>query len=247
MSFCACILCCKCFTLSIYRLHIVLICLYMHALTYALYSYLHIMQLIQQLVTEDPSQFTCDLNSPVGREVWSNTQPRVSLTHIFCGQINNPNTVNPIAKGVHGLGNGQPSRNRVVEFRDRCQDLVGLRSTMKCWRTTKVWNAGRPANFVTKLNPHNSEQLFYSGSFESTVNYLTSLYNNLNLVPCNRLQPSRNNRYCFEIYNQRTNTLDHKTVLQMDANNNIRSAWPLRPNRNPYYCTTQNTCRVIQP
>ena len=211
----------------------------MHALTYALYPYLHIMQLIQQ---QDPRQFTCNIGSPVGPEVWSNTQPPVSLTHIFCGQINNAGQ----ATGVHGLGtNSQPSGAGVVRLQSACPSVGRL--NMPCWRQTDVWN-NRTIQFVRKLNPSNSAQLFYPGSFENTVNYLTTLYNNLNNVSnpsCQRLHPN-NNRYCFLVYYRPSiNTLDHKTVLQMNANNNnIRSAWPLPPNRQPGYCTLGNTCRV---
>lgn len=187
----------------------------------------------------DPSQFTCNVNSPVDTEVWSNTSPQVSLTHIFCGQINNAGQ----ATGVHGLGtNSQPSLAGVVRLQSACQSLG---PNLPCWRQTYVWNA-RTGSFVRKSNNNiNSDQLFYSGSFQSTVNYLTTLYND---PACQRLlrpNPPQNHRYCVEVYRRNTDILDHKTVLQMNANNNIRSAWPLRPNRQPNYCTAQNTCRAI--
>ena len=44
----------------------------------------------------NPNQFTCTAESPVQAPQFSNTNPRVALTHIFCGQIKNGD-----AQGFH--------------------------------------------------------------------------------------------------------------------------------------------------
>ena len=44
----------------------------------------------------NPNQFTCTAQSPVQAPQFSDTTPRVALTHIFCGQVKNG-----VAEGFH--------------------------------------------------------------------------------------------------------------------------------------------------
>lgn len=199
--------------------------------SYNTHVLLHAQQRIQDV---PPSKFKCDTNSPVGAEVWSNTKPRVSLTHMFCGQI-----AQNAAQGVHGLPNNAPPLG-VVKVEGKCVGFAG----MYCWKDTYVWNANAQprATFVKKVNPPNvKDQLFYPGNIEGTVKYLTTLYNT---PSCKALPLQQNQRYCVDVYKNKK--LDHVTVF-VTTNTpaiDIRTAWPIRPTeKGDNRCTAQNTCR----
>ena len=187
---------------------------------------------VQTIQDVPPSKFKCSTNSPVQPEIWSNTNPKVALTHMFCGQI-----VNGVAQGVHGLPNNAPPLD-VVEVRNRCVGYEGFH----CYVDTYVWNANaKPAAFVHKVNPPNvKDQLFFPGNIEGTVNYLVQLYN----TPACKNIIQANSRYCVEVF--RNNILNHVTVLVTNRNDkNIRTAWPIRlSERSGNRCTANNTCAV---
>ena len=51
-----------------------------------------------------PNDYQCVEGSPVGDSYFSNTEPHIPLTHIFCGQIG----ANGKAQGYHALSVGEP-------------------------------------------------------------------------------------------------------------------------------------------
>ena len=52
------------------------------------------------IIKVDPKEFTCTAESPVNEQNFSDTNPPVALTHIFCGDIvRKPNSVK--AQGFH--------------------------------------------------------------------------------------------------------------------------------------------------
>ena len=55
------------------------------------------------LAAVDPDNFQCEENSPIQAPDWSNTEPSVALTHIFCGQINSKGE----AEGFHSRPGGE--------------------------------------------------------------------------------------------------------------------------------------------
>ena len=66
------------------------------------------MQEFAEVAAVDPAYFWCDKSSPINPAIWSNKEPQVALTHIFCGQIQRGK-----AEGYHS----RPNNNKGVDNR----------------------------------------------------------------------------------------------------------------------------------
>ena len=56
---------------------------------------------------EDPNNFACDMDSPSGKDVYSEDEPKVNLVHIFCGQIDKKTKKAKKAVGFHSHPGGK--------------------------------------------------------------------------------------------------------------------------------------------
>ena len=111
-----------------------------------------------------PSTFQCTLDTPAATPVWSNTTPKIALTHIFCGEIVNSGQ----AQGFHCLPSGKDPA--CVKTSSTCTSYQGF----QCRSDVKIYNA-EIGQYVTKT-PVIANQLFFTQSIVDTVNYLITLY-----------------------------------------------------------------------
>lgn len=114
----------------------------------------------------DPANFKCDESSPVSTPVWSNTNPPVALTHIFCGQINKKGE----AEGFHSFsGQQDPPCAKASEERMNTYPLDCYKKIEVYQSTTKKWI---PRNYP-------STYCFFDEdlSVKDTVKILTEIYN----------------------------------------------------------------------
>ena len=117
----------------------------------------------------NPAQFECDKSSPTAAAVWSNTQPPVALTHIFCGQINEKRK----AEGFHS----HPNNKDPVCARANNKILADTTLPLSCYGKLEVrqllngfsnWIARNPSTYC----------FFPSGrDIVETVNVLVGIYN----------------------------------------------------------------------
>ena len=75
------------------------------------------MQEFAKVPAVNPADFWCDKSSPINPAIWSNTEPQVALTHIFCGQIQRGK-----AEGYHSRPNNKDpvcarANNKIQEYR----------------------------------------------------------------------------------------------------------------------------------
>lgn len=111
-----------------------------------------------------PSSFQCALATPVATPVWSDTTPKIALTHIFCGEIINSGQ----AQGFHCLPSGKDPVCVITS--GKCTPYNGF----ECRSNVKIYNADIN-QYVTKT-PIIANQLFFTQSIVDTVNYLITLY-----------------------------------------------------------------------
>ena len=111
-----------------------------------------------------PSTFQCTLNTPAATPVWSDTTPKIALTHIFCGEIVSSGR----AQGFHCLPSGKDPVCVITS--SKCATYRGF----ECRSDVKIFNADIK-NYVTKT-PIIANQLFFTDSIVNTVNYLITLY-----------------------------------------------------------------------
>ena len=78
--------------------------------------------------SSDIANFDCNKTSPIDTANWSDTQPQVALTHIFCGQINQKGK----AEGYHSRPN---NRDPVCA---RANNLVPNTYPLKCYKKVEV-------------------------------------------------------------------------------------------------------------
>ena len=86
-------------------------------------------ELAKVAATVNPANFQCTKSSPTDPADWSNTNPRVALTHIFCGQIQRGK-----AEGFHSRPNNKDpvcarANNKVPEHQTY---------PLKCYKKIKV-------------------------------------------------------------------------------------------------------------
>lgn len=129
--------------------------------------------LIQGSLVDFAAAFSCTIKSPVGPAEYSKTNPKIPLTHIFCGQIvgkkaegfhsapgdkfpDSARTVNNAA--IHSKSNGQ------ISCCDNCDTEV-FKSTADSWIAKNKKQA----------------QCFFRWSIDDTVTNLQTVYNKCGL------------------------------------------------------------------
>ena len=116
----------------------------------------------------NPAHFRCDKTSPTATAIWSNTQPQVALTHIFCGQIKKGK-----AEGFHS----RPNNKDPVCARANNKLEYGT-YPLKCYKKIEVrqfFNGFRDKWIPRQLGTY----CFFPSQWciVQTVNILANIYN----------------------------------------------------------------------
>ena len=169
------------------------------------------MQELAKVAAVNPANFQCTKTSPTATAVWSNTQPQVALTHIFCGQIQGGK-----AEGYHSRPNDRDpvcarANNKLQEYETyplKCYKKIEVRQFNDGFRDK--WIAREPGTYC----------FFPSGwDIVETVNVLVGIYN--------RCQNQRDpDKICYTNYPY-PNGGSFGIVIFMNGNNAINSAFPV--------------------
>ena len=124
------------------------------------------MQELTKVAAINPANFQCTKSSPTDPAVWSNTNPQIALTHIFCGQIQRGK-----AEGFHS----RPNNTDPVCARanNKLQDY--LTYPLKCYKKIEVRQFIN--GFRDKWNRALIASFHHSGTrFKQLANILVDIY-----------------------------------------------------------------------
>ena len=162
----------------------------------------------------NPANFQCTKSSPTDPAVWSNTNPQVALTHIFCGQIQRGK-----AEGYHSRPNDRDpvcarANNRVPEYQTyplTCYNKIEVRQYVNGLRDK--WIAREPGTYC-----------FFPRQWDinQTTNTLINIYNR-----CKRQRDTDKICYTNAQYPGNGNFGIVIFVAQVDGHEAINSAFPV--------------------
>ena len=187
----------------------------------------------------DPEDFHCTETSPTAAAVWSDTEPPVALTHIFCGQIKHETNKNGViideAEGFHSRPNNvNPVCARVAEESKVTKNTYPL----ECYKKIEV----RQTEDKWIARKSGMDYCFFPSqwSIADTVNELTDIYkycmNKKKKTDekgqiCYKRSMKHNNYYSIVIF-----------FYKRNGQNVINSAFPIpKGGKLPSYCN-KNIC-----
>ena len=166
-----------------------------------------------KIAAVDPAYFQCAKNSPIGQPIWSNTQPSVALTHIFCGQISRGK-----AEGYHSRpGNRDPvcaRANNKVQYGTyplNCYKKIEVRQYFNGFRDK--WIRRDPGTYC-----------FFPSTWSicNTVTVLRKIYNG-----CQRAGSRDSDKICVQNYNKEGFGIVIFIKIDENGNEGIGSAFPV--------------------
>lgn len=156
-----------------------------------------------------PSTFQCTMSTPAATPVWSDTSPKVALTHIFCGEIVNSGA----AQGFHSLPDGKDPVCVITS--GSCASYEGF----PCRDNVQIYDSDTK-KYVTKT-PIVKNQLFFTESIVDTVNYLIGLYKSSQCYS----KVAQNQQLCVQD-NEKGIAV---AMYIVNSSKDILTAYPLRP------------------
>ena len=188
----------------------------------------------------DPAEFKCKEDSPTSEPVWSSTNPRVEMRHIFCGELSYTETGRVTAHGFHSLN---PSTNwpscAAVNHENQCKfydNHCGECRDFMIGGYTKSYSSMWP----DLLSPGELVPMFQQ-LYESCKE---------DLPPENSVMP-----LCFqECHWKNLKTAPFDIVIATDDERNIVSAYPIRAkscrikrkfdgSESRYLCSSSQVCQ----
>lgn len=165
--------------------------------------------------TVDPAKFTCNKWSPLLEAEFSDTEPQVALTHIFCGQIKVKSTGQKKAEGWHSRPkNKNPSCATASGFQPSYRDAANVYYATKVF----IYDA-KDMQWIRRDNLQ--KYYFFPGQWDivTTVNNLIDVYQRCNGT-------TSKGDVCIKNYRDGGNPFDIHLFLDDQEPRRIISAFP---------------------